>query len=109
MGAVQALCRKAKPYAKFLGTVLQFVYKKRLLIVMPQGFGFNWANHPSTREYAVLAKIPVAKGPEGLVDAAGTAVQQLAAASGVKVVRRTNGTSSGGHSMAPDRAVIILG
>src|SRR5205085_3124573 len=77
LGAVTSLWRKPKPYAKFLGAELQFVYKKRLLIVMPQGFGFNWTNHPSTREYAVLAKIPVAKGPEGLVDAAGTAVQQL--------------------------------
>jgi hypothetical protein len=109
MGAVTSLWRKPKPYATFLGAELQFVYKKRLLIVMPQGFGFSWAKHPSTREYAVLAKIPVGKGPEGLVAAAGTAVQRLAAASGVKVVRRTSATSSGGHSTAHDRAVIILG
>jgi hypothetical protein len=109
MGAVTSLWRKPRPYAKFLGAELQFVYKQRLLVVMPQGFGFNWTKHPSTREYAVLAKIPIGKGPQGLVDAAATAVQRLAAASGVKVVRRKTTTASGGHSMAHDRAVIVLG
>jgi hypothetical protein len=110
LGAVTSLWGKPKPYAKFLGAELQFVYRKRLLVVMPQGFGFNWVKHPSTREDAVLAKIPIGKGPEGLVDAAETAVQRLAATSGVKVVRRTTTTaSSGGHSMAHDRAVIVLG
>jgi len=109
MGAVTSLWRRPRQYAKFLGAELQFVYKKRLLIVMPQGFGFNWAKHPATREYAVLAKLTVGKGPQGLVDAAETAVQRLAAASGVTIVHRSAATSSGGHSMARDRDVIILG
>jgi len=110
MGAVTSLWRKPKPYAKFLGAELQFVYKNRLLVVMPQGFGFNWPHHPTSREYAILDKIPVGKGPAGLLAAATAAVKQLAAAAGVKIVpRAAAGTSSGGHSMAHDRAVIILG
>jgi hypothetical protein len=58
----------------------------------------------------VLDKVPVGKGPTGLIDAATTGVQKLATASGVKIVRRTaTAKSSSGHSMAHDRAVIILG
>src|SRR5205085_1904242 len=34
MGSVTSLWRKPKPYAKFLGTELAFVYKNRLLVVM---------------------------------------------------------------------------
>lgn len=107
MGAVTSLWKKPKPYARFLGAELQFVYKNRLLVVMPQGFGFNWSKHGSTKEYALLARIPIGQGSGALVTAAEAAVQKLAAASNVTIVRR--GTSGGGHSMARDRIVIILG
>lgn len=106
MGSVTSLWRKPKPYAKFLGTELTFVYKNRLLVVMPNGFGFNRPGHPTTKEYATLSKIPIKNGPTGLLDAASTGVQRLAAASGV-TIKRTGG-SSGGHSMAHDRVKIIV-
>jgi hypothetical protein len=106
MGAVTSLWRKPQQYAKFLAAELQFVYKNRLLVVMPNGFGFNWHKHPSTKEYAVLAKIPIGKGAPGLLAAGKTAVQRLAAASGV-TIKQTGG--GGGRSMARDRLVIILG
>jgi hypothetical protein len=107
MGAVTSLWKKPRPYARFLGAELQFVYKNRLLVVMPQGFGFNRPKHSSAKEYALLAKIPIGQGSAGLVTAAEAAVQKLAAASNVTIVR--HGTSGGGHSMAHDRIVIILG
>ena len=106
MGSVTSLWRKPKPYARFLGTELTFVYKNRLLVVMPNGFGFNRPGHPTTKEYATLSKIKIGPGATGLLTAAQTGVQQLAAASGVKIKR--TGTSSGGHSMAHDRIVIII-
>jgi hypothetical protein len=85
LGSVTSLWGKPRPYARFLGEELQFVYKQRLLIVMPNGLGFHWTGHPDRAEYAVLDKIKVARGPEGLIDAATTAVQRLAAARGVKL------------------------
>jgi hypothetical protein len=106
MGSVTSLWRKPKPYAKFLGTELMFVYKNRLLIVMPNGFGFNRPGHSTTKEYATLSKIKIGPGALGLVTAAQTGVEKLAAASGV-TIKRTSG-SSGGHSMARDRVVIII-
>ena len=39
LGAVPSLFRKPKTYARFLGQELAFVYKNRLLIVMPNGYG----------------------------------------------------------------------
>lgn len=105
MGSVTSLWRKPKPYAKFLGTELTFVYKNRLLVVMPNGFGFNRPGHPTTKEYATLSKIPIKSGPMGLLDAASTGVEKLAAASGV-TIKRTG--SSGSHSMAHDRLKIIV-
>jgi hypothetical protein len=106
MGSVTSLWRKPKPYAKFLGTELTFVYKNRLLVVMPNGFGFNRPGHSTAKEYAALSKITIGGGAMGLVTAAQTGVQRLAAASGVTIKRSSS--SSGGHSMARDRVVIII-
>jgi len=106
MGSVTSLWRMPKPYARFLGAELTFVYKNRLLVVMPNGFGFNWPHHPSTKEYATLSKITIGGGAMGLLTAAETGVQNLATASGVTIKR--TGDSSGGHSMAHDRLVIII-
>jgi hypothetical protein len=49
LGAITALWKKPRTYARFLGQELQFVYKQRLLIVMPSGFGIYWHNHPVDR------------------------------------------------------------
>jgi hypothetical protein len=109
LGAVASLWQKPRPYAKFLGAELQFVYKQRLLVVMPNGFGFNWPKHPSTKEYRVLSTVPIGAGALGMLDSTERAVRKLAAASGVKL-RATPSTpakrSSGGfvHS----RALIVL-
>ena len=85
LGSVTSLWRQPRTYARFLGAELQFVYAKRLLIVMPNGFGIYWKGHAVDREYALLSKIPIGKGAAGLVDAAQTAISKLAAASGVTV------------------------
>jgi hypothetical protein len=106
LGSVTSLWRQPRTYARFLGAELQFVYAKRLLIVMPNGFGIYWKGHAVDREYAALSKIPIGKGSAGLVDAAQTAVSRLAAASGVKLKKTVPATvpQGGGQS----RTVIIL-
>jgi hypothetical protein len=109
LGAVTSLWHKPRQYAKFLGAELQFIYKRRLLVVMPNGFGFNWQKHPSSKEDAVLAAVPIPKGAVGMLDSAVTAVQRLAAASGVKVVRAPAAATTGKRGIAHDRTVIVLG
>jgi hypothetical protein len=106
LGAVTSLWRKPRPYARFLAAEIEFIYKRRLLIVMPNGFGFNWRKHPSTKEYALLSTIPVGTGAAGMLDSAVTAVQKLATASGVTIVRAKApaSTKSGSH----DRLFIVL-
>jgi hypothetical protein len=107
LGAITGLWRKPQTYARFLSAELEYVYKERLLVVMPNGFGFNRPKHTAAAEYALLAKIPVHPEATGLLDAAGTAVQRLAAAAGVKVVPVP--VASPSHRNSRDRTIIILG
>jgi hypothetical protein len=51
LGAITQLWGKPTSYASFLGIELSLAYAQRLLVVMPDGFGFNWQGHstlPST-------------------------------------------------------------
>ena len=109
LGSVTSLWQKPRPYARFLGAELQFVYRRRLLVVMPNGFGFNWPKHPSAKEYSLLSTVPIAPGPLGMLDSAEKAVRTLAAASGVKIaVRQTTATPSSGGGFIHSRALIVL-
>ncbi|HVP75433.1 MAG TPA: hypothetical protein VMS63_05370 [Gaiellaceae bacterium] len=107
MGAITSLWQQPRTYARFLAEELSYVYKGRLLIVMPNGFGFQWLKHGSTAEYAVLATIPIKPGGSGLLGAAQTAVQRLAVAAGVKIVVPANVTTPAQRN-AHDRIVIIV-
>lgn len=108
MGSVTVLYGKPRTYAKFLGLELSFIYKQRLLIVEPAGFGFNWPKHSTTAEYALLSKIPIKPGPAGLLAAAQAAVTKLAAAGGVTVSpQQAATTTGGGHANTYDREVIL--
>jgi hypothetical protein len=102
LGSVPSLWRQPRLYARFLGAELAFVYKQRLLIVMPNGFGFFWKGHPVTREYATLAKIHIAPGNRALLTAARAAVQALAADANVHVQPQAAPKSTTGR----DRAII---
>jgi len=80
LGSVTVLWRKPQTYARFLGAELGFVYKQRLLVVMPNGFGFNWPKHSPKPAYALLAKLKVKRGGAGLLASATSAVEALAKA-----------------------------
>ncbi|HEX7526537.1 MAG TPA: hypothetical protein VF327_09530 [Gaiellaceae bacterium] len=105
LGSVTSLWQKPQTYARFLGAELKYVYKNRLLVVMPNGFGFNRPGRSATAEYAILAKIPVKPGPTGLVDSSLAAVQSLAKASGVTLSGTTSARPS---SRNRDRLVIVI-
>ena len=104
LGAITALWRKPASYASFLGIELSLAYSQRLLVVMPDGFGFNWQGHSAGAAYQVLGKIAVKPGGTGLAASAETAVRALAAASGVRLAapaaasqpERGGGSAGGG-------------
>ena len=106
LGAVTALWKQPRRYARFLGVELGYYYKGRLLIVMPNGFGFNYPKHSTTAEYALLSKIPVRPDASGLMTAGETAVERLAAAAGVKVAAPANVTTPAQRN-THDREVIL--
>jgi hypothetical protein len=78
LGAIPSLFGKPQQYAKFLGTELSLVYKQRLLVVMPNGFGLFYAHKRTVGAIRALAKVKVQPGGDGLVGAATAAVQILA-------------------------------
>jgi hypothetical protein len=85
LGAITGLWRQPRAYVRFLGLELSLAYKGRLLVVMPNGFGFNWPGHPASAAYRTLGRIPIGPGGAGLASAAQAAVRSLAAAGGVRV------------------------
>ena len=104
LGAITQLWGKPTSYASFLGIELSLAYAQRLLVVMPDGFGFNWQGHSTAAAYKVLGKIAVKPGGSGLATSAETAVRALASASGVwlaapaasQAAGRAGGGSTGG-------------
>ena len=98
LGAVTSLWRKPQAYARFLGLELSLAYKQRLLVVMPNGLGFNWPGHSSGTAYRTLAGIRVGTGGDGLLSAADAGVRKLAAADGVQL---TSAATSSQPAPAP--------
>jgi hypothetical protein len=106
MGSVTSLWRKPRTYVKFLGLELSFVYKQRLLVVMPNGLAFNWPKHSTTAEDALLGRIPTGPSPSALLTAAEVAVKRLAAAAGVDVTAPAHVTTPAQRN-AHDREIIL--
>jgi cytochrome oxidase Cu insertion factor (SCO1/SenC/PrrC family)/thiol-disulfide isomerase/thioredoxin len=97
LGAVTGLWRNPRAYARFLGVELSLVYKQRLLVVMPNGFGFNWPGHSPASTHRTLESVPIRPGGDGLFNATEAAVRKLMLASGVKL-------PAGAASVAPNAA-----
>jgi len=104
LGAVTALWRKPQTYARFLGLELAQGYKQRLLVVMPNGLGFNWPGHSSEPAYRTLAGVRVGAGGGGLLSAAESGVRKLAAADGVKLASAATSSQSASAPRSPASA-----
>ncbi|MBV8218285.1 MAG: SCO family protein [Solirubrobacterales bacterium] len=104
LGSVTELWGQPRTYARFLGVELSLAYmRQRLLVVMPNGFGFNWPGHATARTYGLLATVPLGSGAgAGLAAAAEVAVRRLARASGVALPPRM--PAAGGGSGRPGSA-----
>jgi cytochrome oxidase Cu insertion factor (SCO1/SenC/PrrC family)/thiol-disulfide isomerase/thioredoxin len=103
LGAVTALWHEPRAYARFLGIELSQAYRQRLLVVMPNGFGFNWPGHSVAAAYARLARVSL-RSSGGLVSATEAAVQTLAAANGIKLTTPSQRSGAAGASPAPSSA-----
>jgi hypothetical protein len=106
MGSVYELWKKPKPYARFLGTELSFVYKGNLLVVMPNGLAVSRNGKPLAAEQEIVDRLP-APGSDGaaLASTATHAVVKLAANHGAVVAVPPLGSGSG-SSQSRDRATI---
>jgi hypothetical protein len=93
LGTAVSLWRRPQDYSKFLGSEIAFVYKNRLLVAMPSGFGFYNGRKPVPKELGVLAKVKPGKTPTPLTESAAEAVRALAASAGVTVAKPSSGSS----------------
>jgi hypothetical protein len=97
LGSVPELFGKPQQYAQFLAAEIAFVYKGRLVVVMPKGVGTYWTGHSTHFPGAdQVRKLVPAAGGAGLAAAGSSATQKLALAAGKKLTPPSGG--SGGSS-----------
>lgn len=85
LGSVTELWHQPQTYARFLGQELSLVYRRPLLVIMPNGFGLETFSHQAPVSASALAGVRIPAGGQGLGTAALTAIQRLADASGHSV------------------------
>ncbi|MDX6494986.1 MAG: hypothetical protein QOE17_972 [Gaiellales bacterium] len=87
LGAVPDLFGRPSTYARFLGSELVGQYRGRLLVVMPQGYGFSIKGKADESGAKPLVGLAPPAGPssDDLTAAAAAAVRALALGSGVQV------------------------
>ena len=115
LGAVTVLDGKPRLYARFLSQELRFVYKGRLLVVMPNGYGFANDGRSVPDDQSVVDQVRPASSLDGakLVAATIAAEGALAAAHGIDVTqlpgwpRRTHGPAWD-RDIAFTAAVVVL-
>jgi hypothetical protein len=96
LGTAFSLFGKPEKYAQFLGLELSFVYRDRLLVVMPTGYGYAVKGDPDPKASAVLKKLPApGRSATKEADAAIVAVQRLAAMEGHRLAAPKVGGSAG--------------
>jgi cytochrome oxidase Cu insertion factor (SCO1/SenC/PrrC family) len=95
LGAITALWQKPAAYASFLGVELSLAYTGRLLVVMPDGFGFYWHGHSASAADEVLGGMHIGPGGAGLATAAEAGVRALAQASGIRLAPASGTVASG--------------
>ena len=111
MGSVTVLFKKPKLYAPFLSQELRFLYKGRVLVVMPNGYAIARNGKTDPAEQAVLDKLALPSPFAGATLAAATsrAIRALAAHAGVKVSALPKVSAGSGSSTSNDRIYIAIG
>jgi hypothetical protein len=106
LGAITILWKQPQRYAKFLGQELFYIFKGRLLIVMPNGYGIYEHGRPVAADRALLDSLPPPKSPSDVAKAATVAVQRLALRQ--EIVLTPDRASTHRSSNNRDRLVIVL-
>jgi hypothetical protein len=102
LGTAYSLFGKPEKYAQFLGLELAFVYRDRLLVVKPSGYGYAVKGDPDPKASAVLKTLPApGRSATKEADAAIVAVPRLAAREGHRLA-----APKVGGSAARDRLTI---
>jgi hypothetical protein len=109
MGSVPILFKQPERYARFLGKELYFLYKGRVLVVMPNGLGFAVGGEQNAAGQAVVSRIPAPAGSAvSMATAAERAVVRLAAQKGVVVsIPKLHGNAQVDNQNR-DRLLIVL-
>jgi hypothetical protein len=107
LGTAFSLFNRPQRYAELLGFELSFIYDDRLLIVMPEGFGYVVDGKPDEQASGLLAGLspPGADGTEQARFAA-RAVQRLALAAGHRLVVPSGSATRDRITIA---AAVVLG
>lgn len=106
LGTAFSLYNNAQKYAEFLGLELSFQYRDRLLVVMPNGFGYSIDGRADARGIRTVKGLPgPGKDATRQVEAATDAVRKLAAASGHVL----SASGRDGGSETRDRLTIAAG
>ncbi|HZO76407.1 MAG TPA: hypothetical protein VFB39_00080 [Solirubrobacteraceae bacterium] len=109
MGSVTELWRQPQTYARFLGQELSLVYHGPLLVVMPDGFGFEGFKPPLADEHAAVAGLSTTSGQLG--QATVQAIQRLAERAGhsLQVTATSQGTSGPASSETVPLIALAVG
>jgi hypothetical protein len=109
LGSVPILFKQPERYARFLGKELYFLYKGKVLVVMPNGLGFAVGGERNAAGQAVVARIPAPNGsPVAMATAASHAVFRLAAQHGVIVAIPPLHGDTHVDNQNRDRLLIVL-
>lgn len=83
LGTAFSLFRKPQRYAEFLGSEITFAYRDRLLVVMPNGFGYSVNAKPKPATARALQRVaPPGADATRETEAAVSAIHALAGAEG---------------------------
>ncbi len=111
LGSETVYWLKPAQYAKTLATEITQLEPRitgPLLVVMPNGMGFVYANHPTASARSLLERIPVASSPGKLTSAATTAVGRLEAAYGNPAAATTRTTAAAAPSSGRNRDRFVI-
>jgi hypothetical protein len=87
LGTAFSLFKKPQRYSEFLGSELTFAYRDRLLVVMPNGFGYSVNGKPMPATARALKSVtPPGADATKETEAAVTAIHALAGAEGKRIV-----------------------
>ena len=109
LGGVFQLWQKPQTYADFLGRELVFLYKGKLITVMPDGMGVYQYKTDVSGEKQIVGKIKVDPSADGMANAATLAVAKLAGFKPPPLPSVSGGGSGGGGTPVWEFVVIAVG